>query len=241
MGLRVTPRFARDVCDSLQVAGRRGIAREKRLGRRKSSSRRLRHLLRSEKVQKVVGVLLLHCQDLLHEHSGGGVGIAEPTDDLRVYLDGDSFGDQVFLQHLHERSAAVVVRMRSLGQPLGSKVGMAIQLRDARSYAFSMFLLFVCVLSKLLGYGFCRQPRGSIEVRAISQDANKLGGQRVIEYLDYSSAISTVGISHGTGLEVGTCSLLYGSDVDHEVVHIIDIPKPCRFKPTCNWIATVEV
>src|SRR5690242_19238660 len=72
-----------------------------------------------EEADEVVGMLLLGREDLLHHALGGGVAVAEVVDDLAVAVDRDALGDEVFLDHVLERFALHVLRVRARGEAFG--------------------------------------------------------------------------------------------------------------------------
>src|SRR5207244_4769788 len=106
---------------SARASGLRGLAPGPALARRE----------RGEERAQVVGVLLLHLQDVLDQHARGGIVVPEPASDLGIGLDRDALGDQVLADHVEGRRLLVVLRVAPLGEALGVQVGRAAELDDA--------------------------------------------------------------------------------------------------------------
>src|SRR5205823_10445224 len=69
-----------------------------------------------EEVEQVVGVLLLHRQDVLDHAAAGRVVGPEPADDLLVGGDGHPLGDEILLDHVDEVLAGGVFGVTAFHQ-----------------------------------------------------------------------------------------------------------------------------
>ena len=76
-----------------------------------------------EEVEQIVGVSSSTGEDVFQKASGRDVLVAEPTDDVAVRSDSDTFGDEVLLDHLDEVVARVVLGVGPIREARGSKFG----------------------------------------------------------------------------------------------------------------------
>jgi len=172
-----------------------------------------------EDAGEVVGVLLLHRQDPFEHAAGGGVFLAEVADHLGVGVNGDPLRDQVLFDHVEEGVPLHVLGVAAGGEPFRAEVGFPAQLDDAGGDLIGVDLLLGGVLEELLGDRVGVDPFGHVEVPLVAQDADDLGGKRLVEQLDDGGSVGLVPFGDGPFLDVlaGPPAQLF--DVGQEVFH----------------------
>jgi hypothetical protein len=144
----------------------------------------------------ILGVLLFLGQDFFHQPPAGRIAFAQVTDDLRVRLDRDPLGYQVFPDHVYQGFPLLVLRMAACQQSLGAEVRLPVELNDARRNHVGVLLLLVRVLQKLLGDSLRMDPARHVVVVAVSQHADDFRRQRLIQNRHHSVDVRPVSIGH---------------------------------------------
>src|SRR5437016_8650313 len=103
-------------------------------------------LVAHEEIVHVVGVLLLLREDTLQQHPSRRIPVAEVAHHLAVALDGDTLGDEVFLDHVYQVLALGILRGGSGADALGVRVRLAAELIDPLREEIEMLLFLLGVL-----------------------------------------------------------------------------------------------
>src|SRR5581483_2691174 len=127
---------------------------------------------------------------------GGRIVLAEVIDHLAVAVDGDAFGDQVFLDHVRERVAFDVLRVAARGEPIGREVGLAAELRDALGDLVGVLLLVLRVLQELRSDAFGVDALRREVMALVAQRADDLRGERFVQELQHHAAVGVIAGSH---------------------------------------------
>src|SRR4051812_16826121 len=181
-------------CTTARI-GRRGTSVDSTL---LGAFARLPRIERLEERGHVVGVLLLLLEHLFHQPARSGIVFPEKPDHLEIRLDGDALCDEVFLDHVHERVALCVLGVAAGEQAFGIEIGRAAQLPDAVRDPVGVLLLLVGVLHELVGDRLVVDPGRHEVVPAVTQHADDLGGERLVEELDRRLHVALVGGGHRT-------------------------------------------
>ncbi len=136
-------------------------------------------------------------QDAFENALGGGVLVADEIDHLPVAIDGDAFGDEIFLDHVAQVGAFLVFGMRALGQGVRIEIRFAAQLHDALGQLVRVFLFLLRVLQELALHCVGKHALGHEVVAVVAQRAHVFGGKRGIEQLDHLLAIGVVALGDG--------------------------------------------
>src|SRR6266404_1167434 len=134
-----------------------------------------------EQVVHVVRMLLLLRQNPFEEHPGGRIPVAEVAHHLAVGLDGDAFGNQIFLDHVDQVLALGVLRGGPGADPLRVQVRLAAELIDSLGEEIEMLLFLLRVLSELFLDRLAGESGRADGVELVSKDAHDLRGDRVVQ------------------------------------------------------------
>src|SRR2546430_2006892 len=157
---------------------------------------------RLEERGHVIRVFLLLGQDALHHAARGRILVTEPADHLRVRLDGDALGDEVLLDHVHQRFSLGVLRVAAGEQTLRVEVRRTAELPDALGDPIGVLLFLVRVLLELLGDALAVDSGGHEEVAPVPEVADNLGGEGLVEQLERRSQVGLVVRRDGALLDV---------------------------------------
>src|ERR1700679_2307731 len=111
-------------------------------------------LVRHQKVVHVVRVLFFNGENPFQHAARPGIVVSEIADQFAIVIDGDAFGDQVFLDHLDQIGRLAVFGGRACRQAGRIEVGHAAQLVDALGDLVHVALLFLGVLRKFRFHTF---------------------------------------------------------------------------------------
>jgi len=140
-----------------------------------------------KKSAEFLRVLLLHGEDPLEHPACRWVIITEVGDHLTIPVDGDPFGDEVFLDHVAEGISFDILSVAPGQEALRREVRCTAQLHDALCNLIRVNLFFLCVLEKLLGDALGMDP-GRHEVMAlVPEDAHDLRGKSFVQDADYGA------------------------------------------------------
>ena len=149
--------------------------------------------MRDQKIVHVVRMFFFIRQNAFQHDARGWVAIAEKTNQLAVMFDGNTFGNQVLLDHLDEVFADRILGSRSRENSFGIEVRIATELIDALGHGAHVLALLIGVLIEFFAYAIARNAGRSNCVLGIPQNADDLRGEYALKDFDGLLYVSLVG------------------------------------------------
>ena len=121
-------------------------------------------------------------------------------DYLAITINGNTFGNEIFLDHIDQGVAFLVFRMTARQQAFRIEIRLASQLDDPLCNLIRVCLLFIRVLQELGRNTFCMDPGSHEIVPPVAQHANNFSRQRFVQDFDHGLSVGAV--------TFGNCALL---------------------------------
>ena len=142
-------------------------------------------------------------QDRFHHPPRRRISIAEIADDVAIAVDRDALGDQILLDHVERASSpSTYSAWLRLVRLSGAEVGFAAELDDAFGDLVGVPQLLVRVREELFGDGLRVDAARHEVVAPVTQHANDLGRQRIVEQLHHGVPVGCVALGYRAFFDV---------------------------------------